>query len=57
MCLIVAVILGVLAWNAFWAKQYLLAFLALAGALFFIILMWRNIVRMRKLNQKDDYDH
>ena len=55
--MIVAVILGVLAWNAFWAKQYLLALLALTGAFFFTILMWRNIVRMRKLNQKDDYDH
>jgi len=48
MCLIIAFVLGILAFNAFAAGNLLLGGGAIAGSLFFIALMIRNILLTRK---------
>ena len=48
MCLIIAFVLGILAFNAFAAGNLSLGTGAIAGSLFFIALMVRNILRTRQ---------
>ncbi len=48
MCLIIAVMLAVFAFNAFAGGNIPLGAGALFGSLFFVVLMIRNIVRTKK---------
>lgn len=54
MCLVIAVILGVFAFNAIMAGKISLGLLSVAGSLFFIFLMLRNISHVRKLRRDKD---
>jgi membrane protein implicated in regulation of membrane protease activity len=52
MCLIVMVILGVFAFNAFASGSLLVGSMALVGALFFAVVMIKNIVAVRRQMKK-----
>ena len=52
MCFIVAVVMSIFALNAFLAQEYLLGSSSLLIAIFFITLMVRNILYVKKLKEE-----
>jgi uncharacterized membrane protein len=48
MCLVITVILAVFAFNALVSGYLLMGSFALLGALFFIVVMFRNIIAVRR---------
>ncbi|MEA1916644.1 MAG: hypothetical protein U9N42_03835 [Campylobacterota bacterium] len=48
MCLVVAVILGVISFNAFMAGSYTLGILCASASVAFLIFMFYNIKKMRE---------
>ena len=55
MCLVISILMLVLSFNYYNAQNYLLASGSLIVAIFFIILMIRNIMRVKKF-KKSQYD-
>ena len=55
MCLVISILMLVLSFNYYNAQNYLLASGSLIVAIFFIILMIRNIMRVKKF-KKSQHD-
>ncbi|MCK9491756.1 MAG: hypothetical protein M0Q24_06670 [Sulfurimonas sp.] len=51
MCFVISFILLVLSYNLFMASNLFLALASLLGAIFFIYLMLRNIIRVREIKK------
>ena len=52
MCLVISILMLVLSFNYYNSQNYLLAGGSLIVAVFFIILMIRNIMRVKKLKEE-----
>ena len=53
MCFIIAVVLAIFAFNVLMAGNLSLGLLSIAGSGFFVVLMVRNILHVRKLRQDE----
>ena len=57
MCLVISILMFVLSFNYYNSQNYLLASGSLIVAIFFIILMIRNIIRVKKSKKEKTNDN
>jgi hypothetical protein len=54
MCFVIAVVLAIFAFNAFMADNILVGLGSIGASIFFIVLMIRNILHVKKLREEKD---
>ena len=52
MCFVIAIVLAIFSFNAFMADNIMLGFITIIASLFFIVLMIKNILHVKKIREE-----